>query len=93
MPAVKPPGSDKPKHPIDVLVGRKIQERRLHLGLTLDGLANKTRINPQLIGAFEQATRHIQVWRLYRIAKALNCDIIWFFHDLEIGGDTDAQDR
>ncbi len=88
---VKPP-NDKPRgqHPIDVRIGLKIQQRRFQRGLTLNDLANKARINPQLIHSYEQAERHIPVWRLWQIAKALDCPIIWFFQGLEIGGEHDA---
>jgi transcriptional regulator with XRE-family HTH domain len=93
MPAfTDPPGSSKRRgpHPIDVMIGLKIQERRLQLGLTLDQLATKLGVRKQTISSYEQAKLHVTVTRLWLIAEALDRPIGWFFKNLERKGGSDA---
>lgn len=68
---------------IDVIVGRRIQELRLSMGLSRQELANRIGVTHQQTQKYEKGINRISVGRLAVIAEALGKPITYFFEDLQ----------
>jgi len=64
------------------LLGDAIRTRRKHLGLTQEGMAEKTGLSVVFISLLENGHRTVSVDTLLRIAKAVKTPISDFFNDI-----------
>jgi len=60
--------------PAAVELGRRVRARRVQLGLSLEGLAEGTRLNWSWIGQVERGKHHPNLLSLLRLAYALRVD-------------------
>lgn len=72
---------------IDNLIGVKIQELRISMGLSRQQLAEKIGVTHQQLQKYEKGTNRISAGRLAAIAKSLQKPASYFFEDFE---DSDA---
>lgn len=66
---------------IDTLIGMKIHELRISMGLSRQQLAAKIGVTHQQLQKYEKGTNRISAGRLAAIAKALNKPVAFFFED------------
>ena len=66
---------------VDVLVGRRIGQRRRELELTLASVAERTGLDVDELRAIEENGRSASPARLVAIAKALDTTVGWLFVD------------
>lgn len=64
---------------IDIIVGKRIQELRLSMGLSRQELSAHIGVTHQQIHKYEGGTNRIAVGRLAQIATALNKPLSYFF--------------
>lgn len=69
-------------HPVDVHVGRQINERRRHLGYNQSDLARALGLTFQQIQKYESGTNRISASKLWDTARFLRVDIAFFFQGL-----------
>lgn len=60
-------------------VGRRIKGLRLALGLSLDTVATRARIDKSQLSRFENGIRGLSVWSVVCLAKALKTSLDWMF--------------
>ena len=63
-------------------VGRKIRERRIMMGLSLQQLAHIIGVSLQQTQKYERAQNRVSAGRLFAIAQALASEPAWFFEGL-----------
>ncbi len=68
---------------IDMLIGMKIHELRISMGLSRQQLAARIDVTHQQLHKYEKGTNRISAGRLVTIAQALNKPTAFFFDDLE----------
>ena len=68
-------------HEIDVMVGKRIRQRRRELSLSQTELSKKLGISFQLVQKYELAENRVSCSRLYDFSKALRVSIAYFFPD------------
>ena len=61
-------------HPVDRHVGRRVQEKRLGLGLTQSALARALGVSFQQVQKYEQGRNRVATSKLVRMADAMKCD-------------------
>ncbi|MDR0218088.1 MAG: helix-turn-helix domain-containing protein [Enterobacteriaceae bacterium] len=66
---------------VNVLVGKRIQDRRKELGITATTLAKQIGISQQQLSRYERGTNRINVTHLVAICRKLETTITWFFLD------------
>jgi transcriptional regulator with XRE-family HTH domain len=71
---------DRP-HPIDLRVGARIKARRTHLGMSQERLAAAIGVTFQQVQKYERAANRIGASRLYRLSRALDVTVPYFFAD------------
>lgn len=71
------------RHPVDVLVGRRIRERRRYVGMNQAKLGDALGITFQQIQKYELGANRVSASRLSEIASLLNVPIAYFFGGLE----------
>jgi transcriptional regulator with XRE-family HTH domain len=64
---------------IDKLIGRRIRERREHLGLTQEDLADRADVTHQQFRKYEAGENRISAGRLYEIARTLKTSVAHFY--------------
>ena len=69
-------------HPVDVHVGRRIEERRRSLGMSQSILAEKVGVKYQQISKYENGDNRLSVSRLWDVAVALRVPVSYFFDGL-----------
>jgi len=69
------------KKEILVEFGKRVREKRLELGLSQEGLADKAGVHRTYIGMIERAEKNITLENIEKIARALNIRIVDFFED------------
>jgi transcriptional regulator with XRE-family HTH domain len=67
---------------IDVLLGRRLRNRRRLMGLTQGQLAELVGVRFQQIQKYEAGANRISAARLWRLAQALNVPAAYFFDGL-----------
>lgn len=70
-------------HPIDILVGERIRQRRALLGLSQTALAQAVGLTFQQIQKYERGSNRASASRLYEFAEILNVPISHFFEGAE----------
>lgn len=78
MPSVKSPATA-----MDHLVGAKLRERRMMLGLTQGDLARRVGITHQQLHKYEQGVNRISAARLFLCARELSAPVDFFFQEGE----------
>lgn len=65
---------------IDMIVGERIREQRISLGLSRMQLAAKIDVTHQQLQKYEKGDNRVSAGRLYLIAEALNKPLNYFFN-------------
>ena len=73
------------RHPIDVHVGARLRQRRIHLGLSQTVLGNASAITFQQVQKYENGGNRISSSRLFEFAKILNVPVSHFFEEMAPG--------
>jgi len=68
---------------IDIIIGERIHELRISMGLSRQQLANKIDVTHQQLQKYEKGTNRISAGRLAAIAKALKKPVAFFFDSIE----------
>lgn len=63
------------------IIGQKIKERRLSLGVTQESIANKLDVNPSHISNIECGRANPSLTALIKIANALHCSVDYFINE------------
>ena len=66
-------------HPVDRHVGRRVQEKRLDLGLSQTALGKAVGVSFQQMQKYEKGQNRISASKLFEIADFLKVDIPYFF--------------
>ena len=69
-------------HPVDVHVGARVRQRRVLHGMTQTGLADALGLTFQQVQKYEKGTNRISSSRLFRLTRALDVSIEYFFEDM-----------
>jgi transcriptional regulator with XRE-family HTH domain len=64
---------------MDRLIGKRVRERRLEIGMSQEGLATLLGVTFQQVQKYEKGVNRVAASRLYDIAKALDVEIGYFF--------------
>ena len=72
-----PQGSEA--HPVDLHVGKRIRERRQHVHMSQDQLAEKLGVSPQQVQKYERADTRISASRLHEVSTILKVPVAYFF--------------
>jgi len=72
----------KQANSIDRMVGERVRDRRMALGMSQEMLARKLGLSFQQIQKYEKGTNRISAGRLFVIAKALSTPIAGFFDEV-----------
>lgn len=76
---------------IDKVVGNRISQLRMALGMSRQDLADKIGVTHQQAHKYEKGINRISAGRLFAIARALNKPVEFFFENLaESTGDSNA---
>jgi transcriptional regulator with XRE-family HTH domain len=71
---------DEEPHPVDRHVGRRVQEKRLDLGLTQTALAKAVGVSFQQVQKYEKGANRVSASKLFEIADFMKVDIPFFFN-------------
>ncbi len=63
------------------VIGKKIRERRLSLGITQEAIANKLDVNPSHISNIECGRANPSLTALIKIANILHCSVDYFISE------------
>jgi transcriptional regulator with XRE-family HTH domain len=66
-------------HPVDRHVGRRVQEKRLDLGLTQTALARAVGVSFQQVQKYEKGTNRVSASKLFEMAEFMKVEIPFFF--------------
>lgn len=69
--------------PVDIHVGRKLRERRIHLGLSQEKVGEGVGLTFQQIQKYERGANRIGASRLWQFVKLLDVPIGYFFEGLD----------
>lgn len=70
-------------HAVDIHVGQKIRQRRLHIGITQKQLAVAIGIKFQQIQKYETGANRVAASRLWEISQALDVQPGYFFEGID----------
>jgi transcriptional regulator with XRE-family HTH domain len=70
-------------HLVDRHVGRRVQEKRLDLGLTQTALARAVGVSFQQVQKYEKGTNRVSASKLFEMAEFMKVDIPFFFRGLD----------
>lgn len=68
--------------PIDIHVGQRLKARRVGLRISQSEIGTALNVTFQQIQKYENGANRIGASNLYRLAKALNVDVSYFFEDM-----------
>lgn len=68
--------------PIDIHVGQRLKARRVGLRISQSDIGKTLDVTFQQIQKYENGANRIGASNLYRLAKALNVDVSYFFEDM-----------
>src|SRR5215472_5615291 len=69
-------------HPVDIHVGSRLRQQRTELGISQQNLAATLGVAFQQVQKYEQARNRISGSRLYRLSKALDVPVTFFFEGI-----------
>ena len=64
---------------LDLLIGKRLRERRILLAITQEELAQRIQLSPQELQKYEIGENRISAARLFRLGQILEVPITWFF--------------
>lgn len=67
---------------VDTLIGMKVHELRISMGLSRQQLASKIDVSHQQLQKYEKGTNRISAGRIVAIAKAMKKPVAFFFEGL-----------
>src|SRR5262249_51227423 len=70
-------------HPIDVHVGSRVKLRRMMLGLSQEKVGEMLGLTFQQVQKYERGANRISAGRLYRIGRALDVPVSFFYDDMD----------
>ena len=70
---------------IDLIIGRRIRERRQSIGLTQQELADRVGLTYQQVHKYEFGSNRVSCGRIVIIAEALGVQAAYFFDNLAAG--------
>ncbi len=70
---------DEDIHPVDRHVGRRVQEKRLDLGMTQTALAKAVGVSFQQVQKYEKGTNRVSASKLFEMAEFMQVGIPFFF--------------
>lgn len=73
-------------HPVDVVVGGHIRNRRIKLGMTQKQVAEAADVTFQQLQKYEKGVNRVAASKLFEIAKHLRVPIGYFFQGIEDNG-------
>ena len=73
---------------VDIIIGMKIHELRIAMGLSRQQLASLINVTHQQLQKYEKGTNRISAGRLAAIAKALKKPVSYFFDEIDNTGYT-----
>ncbi|OGN49390.1 MAG: transcriptional regulator [Caulobacterales bacterium RIFOXYB1_FULL_67_16] len=76
-------GRTEEPHPVDRHVGRRVQEKRLDLGLTQTALARAVGVSFQQVQKYEKGTNRVSASKLFEMAEFMKVEIPFFFQGLK----------
>jgi len=76
--------------PIDIHVGQRLKARRVGLRISQSEIGKTLDVTFQQIQKYENGANRIGASNLYRLAKALNVDVSYFFEDMARGAQLKA---
>ena len=68
--------------PIDIHVGQRLKARRVGLRISQSEIGAALDVTFQQVQKYENGTNRIGASNLYRLAKALNVDVSYFYEDM-----------
>ena len=77
------PVSEAVPDPIDVHIGSRLRTGRVLAGMSLNELAAAIGVSFQAVQKYECGENRLSVSRLYKVARALNQPIRFFFDEIE----------
>ena len=75
---------------IDAHVGGRLRRQRLLAGMSQEELANRLGLTFQQIQKYEKGRNRMGAGRLYELAKIFNVKVQFFFEDIAVSEDADA---
>lgn len=72
---------------IDKIIGNKIRELRIGMGLSRQQLAEQIGVTHQQLQKYEKGTNRISAGRLVAISQALRKTVSFFFENIDTGGE------
>lgn len=69
--------------PIDIHVGQRLKARRVGLRISQSEIGKALDVTFQQIQKYENGANRVGASNLYRLSKALNVDVSYFFEDME----------
>lgn len=75
-------------HSLDVLVGKRLRQRRSRLGMTKQQLGDRVGVTDQQIDKYETGADRISARRIWDIAAAIDVPVLFFFEGID-GQSTD----
>lgn len=86
MPAARRAPFKKKEGPneIDVVVGQRLRQRRMIMGLSQDAIAKSTGLTFQQIQKYEQGKNRVSASRLHQLCSLLKVEPNYFFESLAI---------
>jgi len=79
-------------HPVDVLVGRRVRERRTLEGMSQMAVAINLGLSFQQLQKYEKGTNRISASRLYELAQLLDVPVSYFYEGMEEGKSAPSHD-
>jgi ribosome-binding protein aMBF1 (putative translation factor) len=64
---------------LDLLIGKRLRERRILLAITQEDLAHRIQLSPQQLQKYEIGENRISAARLFKLSRILEVPITWFF--------------
>jgi len=83
---------DDGPHPVDVLVGRRVRERRTLEGMSQTAVADKLGLTFQQLQKYERGHNRISASRLYELAQLLGVPVSYFYEGMEEGKSAPSHD-
>ncbi len=80
-------------HPVDVLVGRRVRERRTLEGMSQMAVAEKLGLSFQQQQKYEKGTNRISASRLYELAQLFDVPVAYFYEEMEAGQDAPSHEK
>lgn len=68
---------------VDKMVGKRLKERRLFMGLSQMELSSQIGVSFQQLQKYEKGKNRISAGKLFYVAKILNTEISYFYSDEE----------